>query len=209
RFQEGEIDILIGTQLLFQKLNFQQVYLVGFILVDHLLNIPDYRSAEITFQFIYRVILSLLEQKKPKILLIQTCQPEHHSLQGIKGLSYPLFYQKEITLRKELEYPPFTKIIRIDFAGASQDLVRKSALEFGEFIHKSDVWSIMGRDTVINEDNLLIVKDKGRNRVSLLVRIQNEKQNFEQVRKKMFPYVLKYQKHKVKLVIDVEPIRLY
>ena len=209
RFREGEIDILIGTQLLFQKLNFQQVYLVGFILIDHLLNIPNYRSAEITFQFIYRVILSLLEQKKPKILLIQTCQPEHHCLQGIKGLSYPLFYQKEITLRKELEYPPLTKIIRIDFAGTSEDLVRKSALEFGEFIHKSDVWSIMGRDTVINEDNLLIVKDKGRNRISLLLRMQNKKQNFEQVRKKLFSYVLKYQKHKVKLVIDVEPIRLY
>ncbi len=209
RFNTGKINILIGTQLLTEKLNYQQVGLVAFILIDHLLNMPDYRSAEIAFQFIYRIILNLWEQKNPPSLLIQTCYPEHHSLQAVKELSYSYFYQREIMLRKELEYPPFTKIISIDFFGTSENLVKKSVQELNYYIHQSDMWATAGGDIFINDNSPLLVKERDQNRVSLLIRIKNDQQRWEQFRKKLFSYILNYQNNKVKLMVDVEPIKLY
>ena len=209
KFKEGEINILIATQLLFKRINYQSVGLVGFILIDHLLNIPDYRSAEDTFQFVYQVVLHLLEQKTSRSLIIQTCLPEHHSLRAIEEFSYLFFYQREIDLRKELDYPPFTKIIKIDFAGSNEKHVKDSAQEFREFIKKSNIWKTIGEDIFFNITHPFTIKDKGQNRVSFLIRIKNEKDNYEQIKKILFPYILKYQRNQVKLIIDVEPIKLY
>jgi len=209
KFKEGEIDILIATQLLLNRLNYQKVSLVAFILVDHLFNIPDYRSAESTFQIIYQITLHLMEQKTPKVLLIQTCHPEHHSLQAATELNYLSFYWKEISFRKELEYPPFTKIIRIDFTGTSEEPVKKSAWQFREFINKSNILTTLGKDIFLNDAYPLVVKDKDKSRISFLIRIKNEKEICEQLKEMLLPYFLKYQKHQVKIIADVEPIRLY
>ena len=209
KFKEGEINILIATQLLFSRLNYQTVGLIGIILIDHLLNIPDYRSAEDTFQFVYQIALHLLEERTAKILLIQTCLPEHHSLQAIKELNYPLFYQREIMLRKELEYPPFTRIIKVDFSGVSEEHLKDSVQEFREFIKKFNSREATEKDIFFNDLHPLVVKDKGKSRVSFLIRVKNEKDNFERIREDLFPFVLKFQRNRVKLIVDVEPTKLY
>lgn len=209
KFKKGEINILIATQLLFKRLDYKSVGLVGFILIDHLLNVPDYRSAEDAFQFVYHIALHLLEQKVPGVLLIQTFLPEHHSLQAVKELNYPLFYQKEIMLRKELEYPPFTRIIKIDFSGNSEEHVKDSIQEFREFIKKINNREAIAKDIFLNDFHPLVVKDKGESRVSFLIRVKNEKDNFEKIKEVLFPFVLKFQRNRVKLIIDVEPTKLY
>ncbi|HOF03146.1 MAG TPA: primosomal protein N' [Atribacterota bacterium] len=209
RFKKREIDILIGTQLLSGKLDYQKVELMGFILIDHLLNIPDYRSAEITFQLMYQIALNLEEQKKPKTLLIQTCQPEHHSLQAIKKLNYPLFYQQEIELRKELEYPPFTRMIKVDFIGSGRESVKKEAQEFREFIGQSGIGPMVGRHIFLSEDNRIRTDQKGDNQLGFLLKILEKNHNFEKVRQILFPYILKYPKNKVKLMVNVEPLKLF
>ena len=209
KFKKGEINILIATQLLFKRLDYKSVGLVGFILVDHLLNVPDYRSAEDAFQFVYHIALHLLEQKVPGVLLIQTFLPEHHSLQAVKELNYPLFYQKEIMLRKELEYPPFTRIIKINFSGNSEEHVKDSIQEFREFIKKINNREAIAKDIFLNDFHPLVVKDKGESRVSFLIRVKNEKDNFEKIKEVLFPFVLKFQRNRVKLIIDVEPTKLY
>ena len=209
KFKEGEINILIATQLLFNRLNYQAVGLIGIILIEHLRNIPDYRSVEDTFQFVYQIALHLLEERASKILLIQTCLPEHHSLQAVKELNYPLFYQREIILRKELEYPPFTRIIKIDFSGDSEEHQKDSVQEFREFIKIFNNQETTEKDIYFNDLHPLVVKDKRESRVSFLIRVKNEKDNFERVREILFPYILKFQRNQVKLIVDVEPIKLY
>ncbi len=209
KFKEGEINILIATQLLFKRLNYHAVGLIGFILIDHLLNIPDYRSAEDAFQFVYQIALQLIEEKASKILLIQTCLPEHHSLQAVKELNYPLFYQREIMLRKELEYPPFTRIIKIDFSGVSEEHIKSSIQEFREFIKKFSSREAIAKDIFLNDLHPLVVKDKGESKVSFLIRVKNEKDNFEKIKEILFPFVLKFQRNQVKLIVDVEPTKLY
>ncbi len=209
KFKEKEINILIATELLVRRLNYQSVGLVGFILIDHLLNIPDYRSAEDTFQFIYQNVLGLLEEKASKVLLIQTCLPEHHSLQAIKELSYPLFFKREIILRKELEYPPFTRIIKIDFSGIKEEHVKDSAREFKEFIKKFNNKEALRKNIFLNDLHPLMAKDKGENKVSFLIRVIDKNDNFEQIKKMLFPFILKFQRNQVKLIVDVEPTKLY
>lgn len=207
KFKRGEINILIGTQLLFRKLSYRQVGLVGFILVDHLFNIPNYRSSEEAFQFMYQIVLNLLAQKEPKELLIQTCQPEHHSLLALKQLSYPLFYQKEITLREELAYPPFSKMIRIDHIGQSKEAVKKSAVGFIDYVNQSGLLKTLEMDFPLNNSNLIIDKEKSNYKVSFLLKINSQIKNLEQVKEKLSLYILKNKTPKVKLRIDVEPIK--
>jgi len=208
-FNKGQIDILIGTQLLFRELSYQQVGLLGMILADHLLNIPDYRSAELSFQFIYQLALKFAERKKPKVLTIQTYQPEHHSLQAIEQLNYPLFYQKEMIIRNELDYPPFTKMIKIDFVGRKKEQVKKNAIDFIDYAYQSGLVSKYELGFQLSGDNLVIVQEKDKNRVSCVLRINTKKQDIDCFKENLFQYILKHQSHDVKLVIDVDPMKMY
>lgn len=208
QFKEGEINILIGTQLLFGKLDYKKVDLVGIILIDHLFNIPYYRSAENAFQFISQIALNLQEEKNSKMLLIQTCQPEHHSLQALKELNYQLFYEQELIFREELGYPPITRLVKIDFSGVEGEQVKKSATEFREFIYKSGLLKIMNNDIYFNDDNLHFIKEKDKKRICFLIRMKNKENNHKQLSKILLPYILKYKNKKVKMAIDVEPLKL-
>ncbi len=112
-------------------------------------------------------------------------------------------------LRKELEYPPFTRIIKIDFSGNSEEHVKDSIQEFREFIKRFSSREAIAKDIFFNGLHPLVVKDKGENKVSFLIRVKNEKDNFEKIKEVLFPFVLKFQRNRVKLIIDVEPTKLY
>ncbi len=203
-FNQGKIDILVGTQLMFREIHYQHIGVLGMIFADHLLNIPEYQSAELTFQFIYQLALNLALRNKSKTLLIQTSQPEHHVLQAIKCLDDSLFYREELMLRKELEYPPFTQMIRIDFLGKQKERVRKSALDFIHYARQAELSSGAEMDFQLNSENLIIVKENDKNRASCVLKINPGKQNIEHFKEKLFPYILKYKSNDVKLMIDVQ-----
>lgn len=209
RFKKGEIDILITTNFLFRRIDYRQVGLVGFILIDSLLNIPDYKSAEDTYQFINQIALHLLEQKTEKSLLIQTYLPDHHSLQAVRSSGYSLFYQKEIALRKELEYPPFTKIVKIDFIGANESQIRESIQHLKDNISGSHLKDSIGKDIFLNDIYPVTVPDKNRVIASLLIRIKTEKKECEELEDLLYAYILNAQKRQVRLLVDVGPIKLY
>ena len=208
-FNQGKIDILIGTQLLFRELNYQHVGVVGLILVDHLLNMPDYKSAELSFQFIYQLALNFAERKEAKKLIMQTYQFEHHGLQAIEKLNYNLFYQQETMIRGELDYPPFTKIIKIDFVGKKRENVKKSAIDFIEYIQNSDLGPKHGFDFQLKKDNIIVVREKDKNRSSCMLKIDTQKQDIDYFKKSLFQYISKYQSRHVKLVIDIDPMKMY
>ncbi|MBN2396236.1 MAG: primosomal protein N', partial [Candidatus Atribacteria bacterium] len=89
-FNGGKVDIFIGTQIIFRELRYHHLGLVGFILADHLLNMPDYRSAEISYQLMLQLALNLSSKNNSKTLLIQTYQPQHYTLVAVKQLDYQL-----------------------------------------------------------------------------------------------------------------------
>ena len=120
RFATGKTDILIGTQLVAKGLDFQNVGLVGVIAADVTLNIPDYRSAERTFQLVTQVAGRAGRGKDRGMVVVQTYEPENYALQAAKHHDYKSFFQEEIQLRRFMEYPPFSDIIMVNFTAAAE-----------------------------------------------------------------------------------------
>ncbi len=112
-FSRGEIDMLVGTQMLAKGHDFPNVTLVGVISVDAGLALPDFRSAERTFQLLTQVAGRAGRGSLQGRVLIQTFYPEHYALQHASTQNYDDFYAVEINFRKRLNYPPFVALASI------------------------------------------------------------------------------------------------
>jgi primosomal protein N' (replication factor Y) len=110
-FAAGDIDLLVGTQMIAKGHDFPNVTLVGVISVDAGLALPDFRSAERTFQLLTQVAGRAGRGDSPGRVLIQTYHPEHYALVHARGQDYEGFYEHEIRFRKAMSYPPFTTLI--------------------------------------------------------------------------------------------------
>jgi primosomal protein N' (replication factor Y) len=104
-FRNHQYDILIGTQMIAKGLDFPQVTLVGLVLADVGLNLPDYRSAERTFQLITQVAGRAGRGVDPGKVVLQTYQPEQSVILAAVKQDYESFYQMELAHRRELGYP--------------------------------------------------------------------------------------------------------
>jgi primosomal protein N' (replication factor Y) len=112
-FDAGEIDMLVGTQMLAKGHDFHNVTLVGVISVDIGLGLPDFRSAERTFQILTQVAGRAGRGNLRGRVLIQTYYPEHYALRHACRQDYAGFYDEEIRFRKQLSYPPFVVLASI------------------------------------------------------------------------------------------------
>ncbi len=126
--------VLIGTQMISKGLDFPDVILVGIIAADTSLNLPDFRSAEKTFQTIAQVAGRSGRGEKAGIVIVQTYSPEHYSIKYAQVHDYKGFYEEEIKVRKQLEYPPFTLITNIIISGEDENLVIRKATELSILI---------------------------------------------------------------------------
>ncbi|MCR5467553.1 MAG: primosomal protein N' [Lachnospiraceae bacterium] len=105
-FANREADILIGTQMIVKGHDFSNVTLVGILAADISLNVPDYHSAERTFQILTQAAGRAGRGEKPGEVILQTYQPEHYSIVNAANQDYESFYNEEITYRKIMNYPP-------------------------------------------------------------------------------------------------------
>jgi primosomal protein N' (replication factor Y) len=112
-FSDGEIDMLVGTQMLAKGHDFHNVTLVGVISVDAGLALPDFRSAERTFQLLTQVAGRAGRGSLQGRVLIQTYYPEHYALRHAQTQNYDAFYAEEIEFRRNLAYPPFVAMASI------------------------------------------------------------------------------------------------
>ncbi|WP_024769052.1 replication restart helicase PriA [Aquimarina macrocephali] len=113
RFEEGDIDIMVGTQMLSKGLDFRNVSLVGIMNADNLLNFPDFRAHERSFQLMQQVAGRAGRTKKRGKVLIQTYNPFHQILQQVSVNDYSGMYRDQIEERHQYKYPPFYKTIKI------------------------------------------------------------------------------------------------
>lgn len=113
RFQNKEIDILIGTQMIAKGLDNPNVTLVGVISADSTFNLPDFRSAERGFQLLTQVAGRAGRGEYSGRVLFQTYNPDFYALDSAREQDYLRFYNAEIRSRQEFVYPPFTQIIRV------------------------------------------------------------------------------------------------
>lgn len=135
KFQRQEADVMIGTQMVAKGLDFPGVTLVGVMLADQMLNFPDFRARERTFQLLTQVAGRAGRGSRPGEVVIQTYSPEDATIQAVANHSYQEFFNKEIQLRRLLDYPPFSHIIRILVLGGDEELCEAGSKEIGNQIN--------------------------------------------------------------------------
>ena len=129
QLREGNIDILIGTQIVAKGHDFPNITLVGILCADFSLHLPDFRSAEQTFQIISQVAGRAGRGDQPGKVILQTYTPTHFSMTSAMNQDIDSFYEKELEFRQELSYPPYTRMAQIRLWGKDQAHVKKRAEE--------------------------------------------------------------------------------
>ena len=122
-----EVDILLGTQMIAKGHDFPAVTLVGVVDADVGLNLPDFRSAEKTFQLITQAAGRAGRGEAPGEVVIQTVNPNHYSILHSRTHDYDGFYDEEIAYRTQLKYPPVGRIIKLEVKSADEDRAREAA----------------------------------------------------------------------------------
>jgi primosomal protein N' (replication factor Y) len=115
QFSERKADILVGTQMLAKGIDFPFVTLVGVILADVGLGLPDFRATERTFQLLTQVAGRAGRSPLGGKVIFQTYQPDDYPIRMAAKHDFSAFYQHELTYRSNLHYPPFTRLIRLEF----------------------------------------------------------------------------------------------
>ena len=126
-FTEYNADVLVGTQMLAKGLDLPLVTLVGVILAETALNLPDYRAAERTFQVLTQVAGRAGRSALGGQVIFQTFQPEHYAIQAAAGHDYAAFYRQELEFRRQLKYPPFTRLVRLEYRHAQAKTAETAA----------------------------------------------------------------------------------
>lgn len=129
KFQNGDIDILVGTQMIAKGLDNPNVTLVGVISADASFNLPDFRASERGFQLLTQVAGRAGRGEFNGRVLFQTYNPEYYALESAKAQNYSKFYEKEIDSRQEFDYPPFSQIIRLILSSQNKFRAEKAAQE--------------------------------------------------------------------------------
>lgn len=133
-FTNEKYDILVGTQMISKGLNFPNVTLVGVINADTSLNIPNFRSSENTFSLLDQVIGRAGRHDKEGEAIIQTFNPEHYSITCAANHDYKLFYNEEMKIRKQLNYPPYCFITLIKISAADFSIGMQEAKKVSDYL---------------------------------------------------------------------------
>jgi primosomal protein N' (replication factor Y) (superfamily II helicase) len=162
QFEQGKIDILVGTQMVVKGLDFDNVALVGILDADGLLHFADFRVNERAFQLMEQV--SGRAGRRPSLVktpegnsttgkvMLQTIQPQHPLLQVIQRHDYKAMYDAEIESRKQFFYPPFSRLIHLTFKHKMKDVVERGAHQFANSLRNKYGNYIVGpAEPVINK----------------------------------------------------------
>ena len=200
KFKNDNIDILIGTQMVVKGHHFPKVTLVGVIAADSSLNMDDYRANEKTFQILVQVAGRAGRENLPGKVVIQSYNPENFSIQTAKKQNYQEFYETEITLRKQLKYPPFCDIIVIGFNSLKEEKIIETSQKVYDLL-KEKV-----------PENYIISKpapspiDKIQNRYRWRIIIKgNMDRNLNEILNKCLATIYEKNDKSVNISIDVNP----
>ncbi len=167
-FKKRKTDILIGTQIVAKGLDFENVGLVGIVAADISLNIPDFRSAERTFQLITQASGRAGRGDKAGKVIIQSYTPGHYAITAAAANDYEGFYRNEIMVRKQLFYPPFSQIIQIMVMGDGESETGRITSDIAAALRKKA--GSAGAPNVLGPHPAAISKINGKYRFQILIK---------------------------------------
>lgn len=126
-FAAGSLDLLVGTQMITKGHHFPQVTLVGVIAADLSLFFPEYHAGERTFQLLSQVAGRAGRGAAKGTVIIQTYQPDHYVFQTVQSQDYQAFFERELESRRQLGYPPFTRLALVRISGPEEEPVAREA----------------------------------------------------------------------------------
>jgi primosomal protein N' (replication factor Y) len=146
-FEQGAIDILVGTQMVTKGLDFDNVGMVGVLNADSLLHYPDFRSFERSFQLLTQVAGRAGRKTKQGKVIIQTYSPDHPVIERVIQNDYVGMYQQEIEEREKYGYPPFYRLIKLIVKHRERERTAEAAEELGRLLRKQLGGRVLGPET--------------------------------------------------------------
>jgi len=207
--RDGTINVLIGTQMITKGHHFPNVTLVGVILADLSLNIPDFRASERTFQLLAQVAGRAGRGERPGKVMIQTYNPHHYSVLSAMSHDFFRFYKDEITKRSELSYPPFSHLINFKIRGNSLQSVVQYSYKLGDLCRSLQQKGADSRKglQVLGPVAAPLSKIKGKYRWQLLIKGQQVR-ILHSFCKRVLEEARGIRTPGIQLIVDVDPMNM-
>ena len=204
KFQRGDIDILVGTQMIAKGLDNPNVTLVGVISADASFNLPDFRASERGFQLLTQVAGRAGRGEFAGKVLFQTYNPDFYALESAKSQNYREFYDTEITAREEFDYPPFSQIIRLVLSSTNNFRAEKSAQEIAlRLCTMIEKLGISERLEVLGPTPCVIERINSQYRFQILIKNKLDEKGHKFISSFLNKITLPKD---IKMVVDVDPL---
>jgi primosomal protein N' (replication factor Y) len=207
--RRGEVNLLIGTQMIAKGHDLPRVTLVGVLAADLSLNVPDFRASERTFQLMTQVAGRAGRGSLPGKVIIQTYNPGHYSIRLAQTHDYLAFYQEETRFRKEMAYPPFVRLINLRWEGNSESRLQRYARAVDQLVGR-----ILKEGKVKDQVDVLgpamapLARLKGKFRGQMLFKGKKWSPLHEFTERLLQRIEAEISIPGVKLIVDVDPVHM-
>ena len=200
-FENEKIPILLGTQMIAKGLDYPNVTLVGVLNADTMLNLPDFRANEKTYQLLTQVAGRAGRHELSGEVIFQTYNPEHYAIELAESNDYAAFYEKEMAFRRLARYSPY--YFHVLFTVSHEQV--KKCLEATTHIHKELVDSVTDKAIIVGPSPSPIERINRQYRFQILLKYKSEPNLIDVLHKINEYYNERYKKDKLSLKIDVDP----
>jgi len=202
-FEEGNIDILVGTQMVTKGLDFDNVSMVGILNADSMLNFPDFRSFERSFQLMAQVSGRAGRKSKRGKVIIQTQNPDHSIIQEVIANDFASMYTNQLMDRKNFNYPPYFRLIEVTVIHKDVDMVNASSKYLADALKKHFAKRVLGPEFP------LVSRVRNLYHKNILLKIERDA-SVGQVKKILSELLMKFKSSadykSVRVQIDVDPM---
>lgn len=202
-FEDGNIDILVGTQMVTKGLDFDNVSVVGILNADSMLNFPDFRAYERSYQLMAQVSGRAGRKNKRGKVIIQTQNPDNSIIQDVWNNNYLNMYTNQLLDRKNFHYPPYFRLIELNVIHKDLDLVNASAKTLADELKQQFAKRVLGPEFP------LVSRIRNQYHKTILLKIEKEA-SVVQTKKIVNDLLLKFKNDplykSVKVQIDVDPV---
>lgn len=207
RVERGEVDILLGTQMIAKGLDFPNVTLVGVVNADVAMNLPDFRASERTFQLLTQVAGRAGRGEKGGEVIVQTSLPNHYAIKAALEHDYVGFAERELEERRTPRYPPHVRLSNILVSGLDEDVTRQEAERAVEYV-ENIVAANRLPVTLTGPAPAPIDRIRGRWRWHFLLRTESAKAMGIVLKHLQYRYDFKPGATELRLVMDRDPVSL-